>query len=165
MNEDDLKQMLDAPVRERGRQFEDFEIGQEIVHHWGRTLTEADSVLFSTLTLFYTPTYTNTDYAKALGYERAPINPMLVFNTIVGLSVEDLSEAGGPFLGIGKLAYGVPVYPGDTLYATSTVLSKRVASSGSAGPVGWRTVGTNQRGEVVVSFERTNLIRMRNKSA
>lgn len=164
MNGDDLRQLLDAPVRERGLQFEDFEVGQEFVHHWGRTLTEADSTLFSTLTLFYTPTYTNSEYAKAIGYERSPINPMLVFNTVVGLSVEDLSEGGGPFLGIGKLEYGVPVYPGDTLYAKSTVLSKRLASSGIAGPVTWRTTGSNQRGEVVVSYERTNLVRLRSKS-
>ena len=164
MTEDDLKQMLDAPVRERGRLFEDFEVGQEIVHHWGRTMTEADSTLFSVLTLFFTPTYTNNEYARALGYERSPINPMLVFNTVVGLTVEDLSEAGGPFLGIDKLQYGVTVYPGDTLYAVSTVLYKRAASSGAAGPVTWRTIGTNQRGQTVVEFERTNLIRKRGDS-
>jgi len=161
MTHDELKAMLAAPVRERGRLFEDFEIGQELVHHWGRTITESDGILFSTITLFYTPTYTNLRYARELGHDRMPVNPLLVFNTVLGLSVEDLSEAGGPFLGINKLEYGKAVYPGDTLYARSTVLAKREASSGAAGPVTWRTVGTNQRGEVVVSYERTNLIRKR----
>ncbi|TNF83364.1 MaoC family dehydratase [Pseudomonas sp. ICMP22404] len=162
MTEEELR---NAPVRERGHVFEHYEVGQEFVHHWGRTLTEADSTLFSTLTLHFNPTYYNTEYAQALGFERAPVNPLLVFNTIVGLSVEDLSEAGGPFLGIGKLAYGKPVYPGDTLYAKSVVLSKRLASNGMGGPVTWRTIGYNQRGEVVVEFERTNLVRIAGKAA
>lgn len=150
-----------APLRQRGKLFEDFELGQECVHHWGRTITEGDSTLFSTLTLHFNPTYYNADYARELGYHRCPVNPLLVFNTIVGLSVEDLSEIGGPFLGIDNLSYGEPVYPGDTLYARSTVLSKRVAHSGTNGPVTWRTTGYNQRGEVVITYERTNLIRLR----
>jgi acyl dehydratase len=162
MTEDELR---NAPVRERGHLFEFYEVGQEFTHHWGRTVNEADSTLFSTLTLHFNPTYYNTDYAQELGFERAPINPLLVFNIVVGLSVEDLSEAGGPFLGIGKLTYGHPVYPGDTLYAKSIVLFKRLASNGKAGPVTWRTTGINQNGEVVIEFERTNLIRTEGAAA
>lgn len=161
MTDDDVKEMLAAPVRQRGHLFEDFEPGQEFVHHWGRTMTESDSTLFSTLTLHFNPVYFNEEYARAVGYNSRPINPILVFNTIVGLSVEDLSELGGPFLGINKVSYGVPVYPGDTLYARSRVVGKREASGGNAGPVTWHTTGINQRGETVVEYERTNLIRMR----
>lgn len=159
MKSDELNSLMDAPVRVRGRLFEDYEVGQEFIHHWGRTMTQADSVLFTTLTLHFNPTYTNEEYAKAIGHERTPINPLLVFNTILGLSVEDLSEAGGPFLGIDNLRYGVPVYPGDTLYGSSTVIAKRLSSAGGGGPVSWRTVGSNQRGEKVIEYERTNLIR------
>jgi acyl dehydratase len=159
MTKDEMKDLLNAPVRVRGLLFDDYEVGQEFVHHWGRTLTQADSILFSTLTLHFNPTYTNEEYAKAMGHVCAPVNPLLVFNTILGMSVEDLSEAGGPFLGIQKLMYGVAVYPGDTLYAHSTVIAKRLASTGGGGPISWRTNGVNQRGETVVAYERTNLIR------
>lgn len=162
MNDNEL---IKAPIRQRGNLFEDFEIGQEFQHHWGRTVYEADSTLFSTLTLHFNPMYYNAEYARYLGYERSPINPLLVFNTIVGLSVEDLSEAGGPFLGIGKLTYGKPVYPGDTLYSRSVVIAKRVAGGGAAGPVTWRTTGYNQHGDTVVEYERTNLIRLREKQS
>ena len=162
MNE---QQLREAPLRARGHQFEDFEVGQRFDHHWGRTLTAADSTLFSTLTLHFNPTYFNAEYAREIGYEGVAINPLLAFNTVVGLSVEDLSEAGGPFLGIDNLVFLKAVYPGDTLYAKSVCISKRVASSGKAGPVTWHTQGVNQRGEIVLEYDRTNLVRMRNPAA
>ncbi len=70
---------------------------------------------------------------------------MLVFNTVFGLSVEDLSEGGGPFLGVDACTFVKPVYVGDTLIARSTVLNAR-ESKGQAGYgiVTWHTVGTNQ---------------------
>ena len=84
----------------RGNRYEDFTIGRVFKHHWGRTITDADSILFTTLTLGYNPIYFNADYAQAHGHERLVVNPLLVFNTVFGLTVEDLSEGGGPFLGV-----------------------------------------------------------------
>lgn len=159
MNDEELK---NAPLMERGNQFEDFELGQQFDHHWGRTLNETDNTLFSTLTLHFNPTYFNASYAEEIGYEGIVLNPLLVFNTVVGMSVEDLSEAGGPFLGIDKLRFSRPCYPGDTLYAKSTVMAKRESSSHpGAGIVTWRTEGLNQEGFPVLEFERTNLVRKR----
>jgi acyl dehydratase len=78
------------------------------------------------------------------------------------VSVEDLSEAGGPFLGIDACAFHLPVFPGDTLTARSEVLSARTsATRPGVGIVTWRTEGHNQRGELVVELERTNLVAMR----
>jgi itaconyl-CoA hydratase len=152
----------EARLRARGNHFEDFEVGQRFVHHWGRTITESDNVLFSTLTLHFNPHYTNNAYAVAHGHPASPVNPLLVFNTIFGLSVEDLSEIGGPFLGVEQLAYSLDVFPGDTLYATSEVVAARVAGTRPGyGIVTWHTRGTNQRGEEVISFRRTNLVKAR----
>ena len=155
-----LKQ--DAQLRVRGNRYEDFEPGLRFTHHWGRTVTAADNTMFSVLTLHYNPQYTNDAVAQANGYAGVPLNPLLVFNTVFGLSVEDLSEGGGPFLGVDELAYLKPVYPGETLYASSEVVSRRPASNRPGyGIVTWHTHGTNQQGETGVEFKRSNLVRMR----
>ena len=149
----------EARLRARGNRYEDFEPGRRFEHHWGRTVTASDNTMFSVLTLHYNPQYTNEAVARANGHPGVPLNPLLVFNTVFGLSVEDLSEAGGPFLGVEEVEFARPVYPGDTLTARSTVVSRRQSDSRpSFGIVTWKTEGRNQRGEIVVSFRRTNLV-------
>lgn len=143
----------------KGRAFDDFREGQRFDHHWGRTLTESDNAVFTTVTLAYNPLYFNAEYARGEGHPGVVVNPMLVLCTVVGLSVEDLSEAGGPFLGVDGLTFHAPVYPGDTLTASSTVISARASASRPGfGIVTWHTEGRNQRGELVVDYQRTNLV-------
>jgi itaconyl-CoA hydratase len=85
--------------------------------------------------------------------------------TVVGLSVEDLSEAGGPFLGMEDCTFHRPVYPGDTLTARSTVVEARESESRpNVGIVTWHTEAHNQRGELVVDYRRTNLVAKRRGS-
>ena len=146
----------------KGHAFEDFEVGRRFDHHWGRTLTDGDNALFTTVTLAYNPLYFNAEYARAQGHRAVVINPMLVLCTVVGLSVEDLSEAGGPFLGVDDLTFHRPAYPGDTLTAHSTVVSVRESGSRPEfGIVTWHTEGRNQHGDVVVDYKRTNLVAKR----
>jgi itaconyl-CoA hydratase len=146
----------------RGHYFEDFSVGQTFVHHWGRTLTAGDNALFCTATCAWNPLYLNAQYAQSLGHPDMVVSPMLVLCTLVGLSVEDLSEVGGPFLGIEDCTFHLPVYPGDTLRASSTVLATRgSASRPGTGIVTWRTQGHNQRDELVAEYERTNLVSAR----
>lgn len=150
------------PLRRKGRAYQDFEPGQVFEHHWGRTLNEADNTLFATVALRFTPLYFNVEYARAHGHAGIVVDPLLVLCTVVGLSVEDLSEAGGPFLGIDDVVFHQPAYAGDTLTARSTVVDMRESEKRPAfGIVTWRTEGTNQRGETVVSYQRTNLIAKR----
>lgn len=150
--------MAEIRVR-RGHVFDEFEVGQVFKHHWGRTLVESDNILFTTLTLNFNPLYFNREYAQRFGHPDMVVNPLLVFKMILGLSVEDLSEIGGPFLGVDKMTFHRPVYPGDTLYAESTVIDKRTSKSRPEfGIVGWHTVGKNQKGETVIDFERRNLV-------
>ena len=81
---------------------------------------------------------------------------------MIGLSVEDLSEAGGPFLGVEDVEFLRPIYPGDTVTARSVVVSKRESESRPAfGVVTWETQGRNQRGNVGISYRRTNLVAKR----
>jgi len=150
------------PVVGKGNQYQDFTVGQELVHHWGRTLTGGDNALFSTATCNWNPLHLNAEYAKAEGHPDVVLNPMLVLCTVVGLSVEDLSESGGPFLGMENVTFHQPVYPGDTITASSTVVDKRESSSNPrAGVVTWHTEARNQRDEVVVDYQRTNFVMKR----
>lgn len=150
------------PLVRKGHQYEDFTVGQVLEHHWGRTITGGDNALFTTATCNWGPLYVNAEYARAHGHPDVVVNPMLVLCTLVGLSVEDLSEAGGPFLGVDDCTFHRPVYPGDTLTARSTVVEARLSNSrADTGIVTWRTEGHNQRRELVVDYRRTNLVACR----
>ena len=148
-----------ASLSRKGNYFEAFTPGRVFEHHWGKTIRAAEAALFSNLILDFNPMYFNKEYAGAHGYNETPVNPLLVFSTVFGLSVEDLSELGGAFLGVDDLEYGTPVFPDDTLRARSTVMRLRdSASNPSVGVVTWRTEGLNHRDESVVVFNRTNLV-------
>ncbi|MGW4203156.1 MaoC family dehydratase [Streptomyces sp. NPDC004726] len=144
----------------KGRTFGDFAPHQEFEHHWGRTVTEAESILFSTSTCNWNPLYVNAEFARAHGHPSVVVNPMLVLCIVVGLSVEDLSEAGGPFLGVDNVEFGSPVHHGDTLTAKSVVIAVRhSASRPGNGIITWQTTCSNQSGAEVVRLRRTNLVR------
>jgi itaconyl-CoA hydratase len=145
-----------------GLLYEDFDIGRRFDHHWARTFTEADATGYSAMTMQCNPIYFSQPHARAAGYEGIPVHAMFVFATTIGLSVEDLSEAGGPFLGVEDLEIHRPVYPGDTIAASSVVVSRRVTESRPGwGVVEWHTRACNQRGEPVIEFRRRNLSKMR----
>ena len=159
MPDPDLSAFVLVP---KGRAFEDFHEGQVFEHHWGRTLDAGDNSLFTTVTLGFTPLYFNAEYARAHGHADVVMNPLLVLCTVVGLSVEDLSEAGGPFLGVNDVRFERAVHPGDTVTARSAVVSARPSESRAGfGIVTWRTEARNQRGEIVLHFQRTNLVAKR----
>ena len=146
----------------KGNLFEDFQVGQRFDHHWGRTITESDAILFATLTLAFNPLYCNRAYARALGHPDLVVSPHLVFNVALGLSVQDCSEIGGFFLGVSDLTYHRPVYPGTTLLAVSETVEARVSSRDPAnGIVTWHTEGVDEHGERLVDFRRSNFVRLR----
>lgn len=148
---------------EKVNYFEDFEVGQTFEHHWGRTINAGDNSLFSTLTMTANPMYFNADYAEHLGHEDVVVNHMLAFNVVFGMSVQDLSEAGGAFLGISSLKFHETVYPDDTLYSRSEVLEKRESDSRPhQGIVTWHTNGLRPDGTLILEYERSNLIDKRN---
>ena len=143
----------------RGNRFEDFSVGRVFKHHWGRTLTAADNTLFVTLTLHYNPLYTNADYARAHGHADLVVCPLLLFNTVFGLTVEDLSEGGGPFLGVDKLTYHRPVLVGETVYAESTIGELRGSHSRpTQGIAQVETRAFVETGELVCRYQRALLV-------
>jgi acyl dehydratase len=140
--------------------YEDFHVGRCFRHHWGRTITAGEAVAFSTQHLLFEPALFNADYAKHLGLPDLIVSPYHVFAVVLGMSVADLSESGGPFLGADQLRFHAAVFPGDTLFSSSVVVSARPSGSQPRyGIVEWETTGIRQTGEVVVTFRRTNLVR------
>lgn len=154
-----VSELKKFPLRLRGNSYDDFEVGAVFNHHWGRTIEQSDNLLFSLSTLQLNPLYFNREYAKSEGHADIVISPMLVFAMVFGLSVEDLSERGGAFLGVDDLSFGEPAHVGDTLTARSTVTALRESKSdASYGIATWLTEGFNQRDERVIVFTRSNLV-------
>ncbi|WP_375000761.1 MaoC family dehydratase [Aeromicrobium sp. CTD01-1L150] len=152
--------LSDFILAERGHPYEFFVVGQVLRHHWGRTITAADSIQFSTSTCAWNPLYLNREFARADGHPDLLVNPALLLCTAVGLSVEDLSESGGPFLSVDDVTFQRSVYPDVTITATSMVEDARLSSSRpDNGIVTWQTTVTDESGATILSFRRTNLVR------
>ncbi|MCS6846850.1 MAG: MaoC family dehydratase [Anaerolineae bacterium] len=146
-----------------GKYYEELEAGMRIEHALGRTITEADNVLFCALTMNTQPLHLDEHFAAQTQFGTRIVNGLFTLGLAVGLTVADLT-AGTIIanLGYDNVRHPRPMFHGDTLYVTSEVLSKRDSQSNpDAGVVRLRHVGRNQRGEVVIEFERTALFRKR----
>ena len=151
-----------APGRFResyGRYFEDFEVGDIYEHRPGRTITEADNTWFTLLTMNTHPLHFDVEYAANTEFGRPLVNSALTLAIVAGMSVSDLSQKAIANLGWTDIRLTAPVFPGDTLYAESKVLSKRESKSRpTQGIVSARTVGMNAAGTVVMTYDRSFLV-------
>jgi acyl dehydratase len=142
-----------------GKYYEDLEVGQQIKHPTGRTVTEMDNVLFSALTMNTQALHLNEDFASETEFGKRIVNGIFTFGLVVGLTVADLTDRTiVANLGYENVRHPAPVFHGDTIYAETEVLEKRESQSRpNAGIVRLRQVGRNQDGTVVVELERTVL--------
>jgi 2-methylfumaryl-CoA hydratase len=147
-----------------GRFFEDFAMGQRLLHAVPRTLHGGDIAQYMALTGERPPLASSTELARSLGFMREVIPDLLVFHVVFGKSVPDVSHNATANLGYADVRFLRPVYPGDTLVAESEVIGLRELSSGEAGIVYVRTRGTNQKGQDVLSFVRWVMVPRRAKS-
>ncbi len=148
-----------------GRYFEDFSVGQHMVHAVPRTLHGGDISTYFSLTGDRSPLASSTELARSLGFVREVMPEMLVFHIVFGKSVPDISHNATANLGYADVRFLRPVYPGDTLVAESEVIGLREVSSGEAGVVYVRTRGTNQKGQEVLSFVRWVMVPKRDANA
>jgi acyl dehydratase len=148
-----------------GRYYEDFVVGDVYEHRPGRTITETDNTWFTLLTMNTHPLHFDQEYAKASEFGRCIVCSPLTVALLVGMSVTDVSQKAIANLGWREIRMPAPVFAGDTLYAESEVLEMREsASRPTAGLVTVRTIGKNQDGRIVCSFERTILVAKRGHS-
>jgi acyl dehydratase len=146
-----------------GKFYEDLELGLIIHHQTTRTLTEADNVFFTTMTMNPQPLHLDREYAARTEFKQPLVNSMLTLSLLVGLSVPELTMGTlVANLGFEKIEFPKPVFHGDTLRAESEVLSKRLSKSRpNAGVVNVEHRAINQRHEIVCRCVRTVLIQRR----
>lgn len=153
-----MSESPDAPKARSGRRFEDFHLGQRFRHPVPRTVTAGDLAVHRALTGGRLALSSAETTAHAFGLDRAPAEELIALHVILGKSVPDISHAVIANLGFAELRIGVPVHPGDSLSAESTVIGLRQIGRGDAGIVWVRTEGRNQDGTPVVDFYRWCLV-------
>jgi len=142
-----------------GRYLEDFNVGDVYEHRPGRTISEADNTWFTLLTMNQHPLHFDAEYAAKSEFGKPLVNSCLTLSIVAGMSVSDVSQKTIANLGWDTVRMPAPVFNGDTLYAESEVLSIRESKSRpTQGIVTIKTIGKNQDGTNVISFERTMLI-------
>lgn len=144
-----------------GRFFDQWQVGDRLTHQPGRTVTETDNLMFSALTHNMQPLHLDAEYARASEFGQILVNSTFTFSLATGLSIAD-TTVGTLIanLGFDKVVTPKPVFIGDTLTCHSEVLEKRESKSRpDNGIVVFRHSMTNQRGEEVISFTRTVLLK------
>ena len=144
-----------------GKLFEELEVGQVFRHQPGRTLTEADNVFFTCLTMNPQPLHLDFEAASKAEFGKPLVNSLLTLGIAVGLSVGDttLGTTVGN-LGFEKVEFLKPVFHGDTIYSETEVADKRESRSRPQwGIVTFEHRATNQRGELVMRCRRAAMMR------
>jgi acyl dehydratase len=143
-----------------GRYFDEWQVGDKIDHPISRTVTEADNLLFSTLTHNPQPLHLDAEAAKASEFGQILVNSCFTFSLVVGVSVAETTLGTlVANLGFDEVKFPKPVFIGDTLRIASECVAARPSNSRpDAGIVTWEHRATNQRGESVCTMKRTALL-------
>jgi len=153
--------MTEREIVQRGLYFEEFDEDARYLHRPGRTATEADNVMFTTLTMNTQALHLDAAFADAQQpFGARLINSMWTLSTMVGASVAQLTQSTlVAQLGLGEIAFPHPLFAGDTLYTESVIVEKRLSTSRPGqGIVTIAHTGRNQEGTVVGTATRTVLV-------
>lgn len=147
-------------VVQRGLFFEEFEVGTSYQHRPGRTVTETDTVLFTTLTMNTQSLHLDAAFAATQPFGQRLVNSMFTLSTLVGSSVAQLTQGTlVANLGFSEVTFPHPLFHGDTMYSESLVVGKRLsASRPGQGIVTLEHIARNQDGVVVATAGRTALV-------
>jgi acyl dehydratase len=146
-----------------GQVFEELSLGLVVAHQPGRTVTETDNLLFTTMTMNPQPLHLDAEFSRSAEFGQRLVNSIFTLGLVVGLSVGDLTlgtTVGN--LGFDKVEFPRPVFIGDTIYAESEVVELRESKSRPQwGVATFEHRGKNQRGEIVVRVRRAAMMRRR----
>ena len=168
---------MPSPKTSAGNFFEDFHVGQSLVHATPRTVTSGDTALYTALYGTRFAVQSSTAFAQTAGHWRAPVtgaaqapvDDLLVFHIVFGKTVADISLNAVANLGYAECRFLAPVYPGDTLTACSDVIGLRETSAADSGVVYVRTTGrkmdSDGRTTDVLTYVRWVMVRKRDKAS
>jgi acyl dehydratase len=142
-----------------GKYFDDLQVGMVISHDLGRTITEADNVLFSSLTMNPQPLHINEDFSSKTEFGQRIVNGIFTLGVVIGITVPELTQGTiVANLGYENVSHPHPLFHGDTVYVETTITSKRESKSRpTCGIVTMKHIGRNQHGTVVIEVTRSAL--------
>ncbi|MGB3750746.1 MAG: MaoC family dehydratase [Arcobacteraceae bacterium] len=146
-----------------GNFFEDFVIGQKIIHPLPRTISDGDVSLYIAFTGSRFALHSSDVLAQEFGYEKKPLDDLLMFHLTFGKSVQDISLNAIANLGYAEVAFPNPVFVGDTVNLVTEVIGLKENSNGKSGVVYVRSIGYNQDGLEILSLIRWVMIHKKNK--
>ncbi len=142
-----------------GNFLEDFTVGKRFEHWPGRTVTEADNIQFSLMTMNRHPLHCDSHFSAQSEFGSQLVNSGLTLAIVLGMTVDDISFNAIANLGWKEIILSAPVRPGDTIYARSEVIDVRESKSRPGqGIVTTRTEGCRQDGTVFMTFTRMCLV-------
>ncbi|HEY0699227.1 MAG TPA: MaoC family dehydratase [Micromonospora sp.] len=142
-----------------GFHYDDFRPGDVFEHRPGRTVTEMDNVLMSTLSMNTSPLHIDGAFCEHTDWGRPLVSSLVTLSIVCGMSVRSTSGKGVANLGWQDIRLTHPVFVGDTLYAESEILDRRLSASRPGyGIVTCRTSGRKSTGEMVITFVRSFLV-------
>jgi acyl dehydratase len=149
-----------AGIVQRGLYYDELEVGARYLHRPGRTATEADNVLFSSLTMNTQALHLDAAFSETQPFGQRLMNSMWTLATMVGASVSQITQGTlVAQLGLTDVSFPAPLFHGDTLYTETEIVEKRrSASRPGQGIVTMRHTGRNQHGDVVATASRVALM-------
>lgn len=146
----------------KSRFFEDYKLNETIVHSVPRTISEGDVSLYLATTGSRFALNYSLEFAKSLGFKKIPIDDILTFHIVFGRTVPDLSLNAIANLGYAGVNFKKPVFIGDTLSSKSKIIGLKENSNGKTGTVYVESIGENQNGEEVLTYNRWLMMRKKN---
>ena len=148
-----------------GRFFEDYRLGETLIHAVPRTVGAGERALYHALYPARHALYSSDQFARACGLKASPMDDLAAFHVVFGKTVPDVSLNAVANLGYAQGRWLKPVWPGDTLRAQSEVIGLKQNSNGKTGVVWVRTTGLNQDNEPVLEYVRWVMVRKRDADA
>ncbi len=148
-----------------GRFFEDYRLGETITHAVPRTLSGGERALYHALYPARHALHSSDAFAQSCGLPQSPLDDLIVFHTVFGKTVPDISLNAVANLGYAEGRFLRPVYPGTTLRSVSEVIGLKQNSNGKSGVVWVRTTGLDEADTPVLDYVRWVMVRKSNLHA
>ncbi|MCL6282894.1 MaoC family dehydratase [Ruegeria sp. 2012CJ41-6] len=145
--------------------FEDYSVGQTLIHAVPRTVSGGERALYHALYPARHALYSSDSFAQNCGLQASPIDDLAAFHVVFGKTVPDISLNAVANLGYAEGRWLKPVWAGDTLRSESEVIGLKQNSNGKTGVVYVRTRGLNQPDEVVLEYCRWVMVRKKDLDA